>query len=221
MSFKTAFRRATAIAGLVALLAGAGLAAAAPARAEPLVLVAFGDSLTAGYGVGAADAFPVRLEAALQARGHDVRIVNAGVSGDTSSGGLARLDWSLPQETGAVILELGANDALRGIDPAVTEKSLDAILGKLAARQIPVLVAGMKAPPNMGEDYAARFDAIFPTLAEKYGALLYPFFLDGVAADPSLNQPDGIHPTPAGVAVIVERILPLVEDLVARAGTRS
>ena len=221
MSFKTAFRRATAAVGFVALLACAGLAAALPARAEPLVLVAFGDSLTAGYGVGAADAFPVRLEAALKARGHDVVIVNAGVSGDTSSGGLARLDWSLPEETGAVILELGANDALRGIDPAVTEKSLGTILDKLAARRIPVLVAGMKAPPNMGDDYAARFDAIFPALAEKHGALLYPFFLDGVAADPSLNQPDGIHPTPAGVTVIVERILPLVEDLVARAETRS
>ncbi|MEZ5842029.1 MAG: arylesterase [Hyphomicrobiales bacterium] len=188
-----------------------------PALAEPLVIVAFGDSLTAGYGLGPADAFPVRLEAALRQRGHDVTVLNAGVSGDTSSGGLARLDWSLPQNAGAVILELGANDALRGLDPAVTEKALSGILEKLAARGVPVLLAGMKAPPNMGDAYAARFDGLYPALAEKYGALLYPFFLDGVVAEASLNQADGIHPNPEGVAIIVDRLLPAAEQLIARA----
>lgn len=183
----------------------------APARAEPLRLVALGDSLTAGYGLNAGDAFPVKLQAALKARGHDVVIENAGVSGDTASGGAARLDWSVPDGTQGVILELGANDALRGIDPAVTEKALDEALARLKARGIPVFIAGMLAPPNMGGDYAKRFNAIYPALARKYDAPLYPFFLDGVAGQTGLNQADGVHPTPAGVDIIVARILPPVE----------
>ncbi|MCB4769964.1 arylesterase [Ancylobacter sp. Lp-2] len=196
------------------LLAVAVLAALPPAvaRAEPVRLVALGDSLTAGYGLPAADAFPVKLQAALKARGHDVVIDNAGVSGDTASAGAARLDWSVPDGTQGVILELGANDALRGIDPAVTEKALDAALAGLKQRGIPVLVAGMLAPPNMGADYKARFDALYPTLAAKYGAPLYPFFLDGVAGQgATLNQADGMHPTAAGVDVMVAKILPTME----------
>ncbi|WP_310198561.1 arylesterase [Ancylobacter sp. 3268] len=184
----------------------------AAARAEPVRLVALGDSLTAGYGLPAAEAFPVKLQAALKARGHDVVIDNAGVSGDTASGGASRLDWSVPDGTQGVILELGANDALRGIDPAVTRKALDAALARLKERGIPVLLAGMLAPPNMGADYKARFDAIYPALASTYGVPLYPFFLDGVAGQGArLNQADGMHPTAEGVEVIVEKILPTVE----------
>jgi len=192
----------------------------APARGaeRPITIVALGDSLTAGYGLRAADAFPVKLQRALAAKVDNVKIVNAGVSGDTVSGGLARLDWSVPDGTDAVIVELGANDALRGIDPAVTRRALDVLLGRLKARKIPVLLCGMLAPRNLGSDYGGAFDAIFPDLASKYGAILYPFFLAGVAADPKLNQPDGLHPTAAGVDVIVARILPDVERLIARAG---
>jgi acyl-CoA thioesterase-1 len=186
---------------------------------RPLTVVALGDSLTAGYGLAGADAFPSRLQQALADKGVAVKIVNAGVSGDTAAGGLARLDWSVPDGTDAVILELGANDALRGFDPAVTRKALDAILGRLTARKIPVLLCGMLAPPNLGTEYGSAFDAIYPDLAAQYGAILYPFFLAGVAADPALNQHDGLHPTPAGVAVIVEKILPAVEQLIERAKT--
>lgn len=200
---------------IFAALAG-GLAAPAAADA-PVRIVAFGDSLTAGFGLAGNDAFPVKLEKALQAKGIAATVANAGVSGDTASGGLARLDWSIPEGTEAVILELGANDALRGIDPAVTRKALDAILTRLSERKIPVLLCGMRAPPNMGADYAKAFDAIFPALAQKHGVLLYPFFLDGVAADAKLNQGDGIHPTPGGVDVIVTRIMPDIERLIARA----
>lgn len=182
-----------------------------PATAEPIRLVAFGDSLTAGLGLPANQAFPAKLQAALKAKGHDVLIENAGVSGDTTSAGLARLDWSIPQGTQGVILELGANDALRGLDPAITEKSLDSMLGRLKARQIPVLMAGMVAPPNLGAGFKARFDPIFPRLAQKYGVALYPFFLEGVAGQAKLNQPDGVHPTAAGIDVIVANILPAVE----------
>ncbi len=181
-------------------------------HAEPLRLVALGDSLTAGLGLPAKDAFPAKLEAALKARGHDVVIENAGVSGDTTSAGLSRLDWSVPDGTQGVILELGANDALRGLDPAVAEKSLDAILARLKERKIPVLLAGMVAPPNLGGGYGERFNAIYPRLAAKYQVPLYPFFLDGVAGQARLNQPDGIHPTAAGVDVIVERMAPAVES---------
>jgi len=191
----------------------------APAHAAERVLkiVAFGDSLTAGLGLPAGAAFPARLEAALKAKGHAVTIVNAGVSGDTAAGGLGRLDWSVPDDADAVILELGANDALRGVDPKTTKAALDAILGKLDARRVPVLLAGMAAPRNMGADYVRAFDAIYPALASTHRVVFYPFFLEGVATDPKLNQGDGLHPTAAGVDVIVARILPSVEALIARA----
>ncbi|MCC2113102.1 MAG: arylesterase, partial [Hyphomicrobiales bacterium] len=178
MKFKTGF---SGIARMIGAIVIAALVAG-PATAEPLKIVALGDSLTAGYGLPPGEAFPDRLEAALKADGHEIEIVNAGVSGDTASGGLARLDWSLPSDAGAVILELGANDALRGVPPSATEKALRAILEKLKERGVPVLLAGMLAPPNMGAEYGARFDAIFPRLADEYGVLYYPFFLDGVAA---------------------------------------
>jgi acyl-CoA thioesterase-1 len=178
-------------------------------------IVALGDSLTAGYGLGPGESFPEQLQAALEARGHDVSVANAGVSGDTASDGLARLEWSIPAEADIVIVELGANDALRGIDPAVTRQALTAILEKLAARGQAVLLAGMMAPRNLGDEYAAEFDAIFPDLAREYGVPFYPFFLEGVAADAALNQADGLHPTAAGVAKIVAGILPQVEALIA------
>jgi len=191
----------------------------APAHAAERVLkiVALGDSLTAGLGLPAGAAFPARLEAALKAKGHAVTIVNAGVSGDTASGGLGRLDWSVPDDADAVILELGANDALRGVDPKTTKAALDAILGKLDARRVPVLLAGMAAPRNMGAYYVREFDAMYPALASTHRVVFYPFFLAGVATDPKLNQGDGLHPTAAGVDVIVARILPSVEALIARA----
>jgi acyl-CoA thioesterase-1 len=185
----------------------------APAAAKIVVL---GDSLSAGFGLPAQDAFPAKLDPALKRKGIAATITNAGVSGDTSSGGLERLDWSVPEGTDAVILELGANDMLRGVDPGVTRKALDAILTKLKARNIAVLLCGMRAAPNMGADYAREFDAIYPALASTHGVVFYPFFLEGVAADRSLNQPDGLHPTAAGVDQIVERILPKVEELVGR-----
>ncbi|NGM35840.1 arylesterase [Methylobacterium sp. DB0501] len=185
-------------------------------RARPLNLVALGDSLMAGYGLPAAAAFPMQLEAALKARGHAVTVANAGVSGDTATGGLDRVDWSVPDGTDGVILELGANDMLRGVDPAVTEKALDAIIARLKARGIPVMLAGMRAPPNLGPDYGKRFDAIYPRLAARYGLILYPFFLDGIAGDRGLNLADGLHPTKDGVARIVSGILPSVEDFLAR-----
>jgi acyl-CoA thioesterase-1 len=203
---------------LVAALFGAvATAFAAAAAAAPVQIVALGDSLTAGYGLGPGQAFPEQLEAALQARGLDVTVTNAGVSGDTSSDGLARLDWSVPADAKVVIVELGANDALRGIDPAVTRKALSDILARLTGRSQTVLLAGMLAPRNLGDDYAKRFDAIFPDLARQYGVALYPFYLEGVATDASLNQPDGLHPTAAGVAKIVARMLPVVEKLVRTA----
>jgi acyl-CoA thioesterase I len=192
-----------------------------PAGADtgPIRLVALGDSLSAGYMLAPGDAFPVKLEAALKSRGHDVVVENAGVSGDTTSGGLARLDWSVPAETDGVILELGANDALRGLDLAVTRSALEEIAQRLDERGVAVLVAGMMAPPNLGEPYVGDFNALYPALAQRYGFLLYPFFLDGIAADPSLNLDDGMHPNPQGVDVIVERILPYVEELIARIET--
>jgi acyl-CoA thioesterase-1 len=187
------------------------------AEERPIKIVALGDSLTAGFGLPVEAAFPTKLAEALKAKGVAVTITNAGVSGDTVSGGLGRLDWSVPDGTEAVILELGANDALRGHDPKVTKPALDAILRKLADRHIPVLLAGMRAPRNMGLDYARDFDAIFPALASTHPVVFYPFFLDGVAADPKLNQGDGLHPNAAGVDVIVARILPKVEELIGRA----
>jgi acyl-CoA thioesterase-1 len=182
---------------------------------KPIRIVAFGDSLTAGYGLAPNDAFPVQLERVLRAKGYNIEIVNAGVSGDTTGGGLARFDWAIPDGTDAVILELGANDALRGIDPELTRKALDQILAKLKARNIKVLIAGMKAPSNWGADYVAKFDPIFPELAAKYGAKLYPFFLAGIAQRQDLNQSDGLHPTAKGVGEIVNRILPATEQLIA------
>lgn len=198
-------------AGATLALAGGG----ARATGRPLRLVALGDSLTAGYGLPASAAFPALLERELKARGHDVVIVNAGVSGDTASGGLARLDWSVDEGVDGVIVELGANDALRGLDPQVTRTALEGILDRLAARRIPAMLSGMRAPPNYGADYAARFDRIYPELAETRGLILDPFFLEGVAGRRELNQPDGIHPTAEGVKLIVQRILPGVERFIA------
>ncbi|MGH6839679.1 MAG: arylesterase [Methylocella sp.] len=194
-----------------------------PAAKEtpPLKIIAFGDSLTAGYGLAAADAFPAVLERTLRAEGYRVTIVNAGVSGDTASGGQARLDWALSDGADGVILELGANDMLRGVDPAVTKAALDAILGELKARNIKVLIAGMRAAPNLGQDYKTRFDAIFPALAKKYDAPLYPFFLEGVAGKPALKLGDGLHPNHAGVERIVKGILPDVRALVDQFGAKA
>ena len=199
---------------------------AAPAFAQtssngPIKLVVLGDSLSAGLGLPAADAFPAQLEKALKDKGLNVAIGNAGVSGDTTSGGLDRLDWSVPEGTRGVILELGANDALRGTDPKVTRTALDDIIKRLTARHVAVLLCGMLSPPNYGADYAAQFNAIYPDLAKKYGVPLYSFFLDGVAADSKLNQADGMHPTAAGVAVIVKKILPTVESFVRGIGAQK
>ncbi|MGJ5177814.1 arylesterase [Bradyrhizobium oligotrophicum] len=178
---------------------------------KPIKLVVLGDSLSAGLGLSASDSFPAKLQKALQAKGLPIALTNAGVSGDTSSGGRDRLDWSVADGTEAVIVELGANDALRGVDPAVTRQALTEIVKRLKARGIAVMLCGMLAPPNYGSDYAAKFNAIYPDLAKEFGVPLYPFFLDGVAADPKLNQADGIHPTAAGVDIIVSRLLPTVE----------
>jgi acyl-CoA thioesterase-1 len=201
---------------IVALMtAGPALAqtpAAAPER--PVKMVVLGDSLSAGLGLPATAAFPARLQKALSEKGIKVDVTNAGVSGDTTSGGRDRLDWSVPEGTEAVIVELGANDALRGIDPGVTRVALSEILTRLKARKIAVLLCGMLAPPNYGTEYAARFNAIYPELSKSFGVPLYPFFLAGVAADAKLNQADGIHPTADGVDVIVKNILPMVEALV-------
>lgn len=182
----------------------------------PVKIVVLGDSLSAGYNLPAADAFPAKLAKALEANGVATAMTNAGVSGDTASGGLGRVEWSVPPGTEAVILELGANDALRGIDPKVTRAALDGILKKLKERKITVLLAGMYAPRNMGPDYVRDFDGIFPDLAKTYDAILYPFFLDGVANDAKLNQRDGLHPTADGIDVIVTRIMPKVEELLGR-----
>lgn len=191
------------------------------AIAESLKIVAFGDSLVAGYGLTASKAFPTQLEAALKARGHNVEVLNAGVSGDTTAGGLARLEWALPQDADAVLLELGANDALRGLSPELARKNLEAMLKILKQRNLPVLLAGMRAPNNWGADYAQAFDRMYPELAANYDALHYPFFLEGVALQSELNQADGMHPNEAGVAEIVRRILPLAEQLVGRAKARA
>lgn len=185
------------------------------ARAETISLVGFGDSLMAGYQLPPEDAFPARLEKALKQKGLDVTIANAGVSGDTTSGGLARIDWSVPDGTKGVILELGANDALRGIPPEETRKNIEAMITRLKGRGIAVLLAGMMAPPNMGADYAARFNPIYPELAEKYELELYPFFLDGVVTEAKLKLEDGMHPNGDGVGVMVEKALPVVERFLA------
>jgi acyl-CoA thioesterase-1 len=199
-----------------AALIAAMVAAPANAAAAPVKIVALGDSLTAGYGLPEKDGFVPRLQAALAAKGIEAEIANAGVSGDTAADGLARLDWSVPDGTDAVIIELGANDMLRGIKPEVTRDALDAILRQLTERHIVVLFCGMRAAPNLGAEYGQAFDRIYPELAAKYGVPLYPFFLDGVAADLKLTQRDGMHPSAAGVDVIVGRILPKVQELIAR-----
>jgi acyl-CoA thioesterase-1 len=185
------------------------------AAERPIRIVALGDSLTAGLGLATEQTFPFKLAQALRQKGISVDVVNAGVSGDTVSDGVARLDWSVPDGTDAVILELGANDALRGIDPKLTRAGLDSILRRLTQRHIAVLLAGMRAPRNMGATYVEAFDAIFPELASAFDVVFYPFFLDGVATERAFNQPDGLHPTAGGVDVIVARILPKVEELVA------
>ncbi len=195
---------------------GAILFYAPPVAADPLRLLALGDSLTAGYGLPHEDAFPVRLEDALRARGHAVVVLDAGVSGDTTAGGRARLDWVLADDPDAAIVALGGNDGLRGLDTEGTRENLMAIVDRLQGEGMPVLIAGMLAPPNLGADYGAAFNAVFPEVAEETGALLYPFFLEGVAAEPALNQADGIHPTAEGVAVMVAGILPAVEALLTR-----
>lgn len=182
------------------------------AAKRKLKIVAFGDSLTAGYNLPQAAAFPTQLEKALRAKGFDVEIINAGVSGDTTTSAMARLDWSIPDGTDGVIMELGANDALRGVDPGLTENNFRIMLQKLQDRGIPVLLAGMLAPRNMGENYVKLFDGMYRPLAAQFNATYYPFFLQGVAGDPKLNLGDGIHPNAEGVAVIVKNILPTVED---------
>ncbi len=193
---------------------GGGTSAASPV---PRIL-AFGDSLTAGLGLPAEASFPSRLEARLRAEGVEVHVVNAGGSGDTTTDGLARLDWALADKPDIVILELGANDALRGIDPAIVRANLDAMIGKIQASGAKLLLMGMRAPPNWGEDYQHEFERIYPELARARGVTLYPFFLEGVAMDPKLNQPDGLHPNERGVAALVERIAPIIVRLV---GDRS
>ena len=190
------------------------------ALGKPITLLALGDSLTAGLGLEANEAFPAKLEVALKSRYPSLKIINGGVSGDTAADGLARLDWALTDDVGGLIVELGANDALRGLDAAQTETALNAIMVKAQLRNLPVLILGMKAPPNMGPDYVARFDGLYPRLAAKYQALLYPFYLDGVAANASLNQADGIHPNGQGVDVIVAKIMPSVEELIGKVSVK-
>lgn len=202
--------------GRMAVLVVGLLASVQAASAETRIL-ALGDSLTAGFGLPAADSFVARLGAALDLVEHDVKVIDAGVSGDTTTGGLARLEWALAGGVDAAIVALGSNDALRGIDPGVSRANLDRILSVLGQRNIPVLLAGMVAPRNLGSDYVAAFDAMYPELADQHGAILYPFFLDGVAMVPSLNQDDGIHPNARGVEVIVERMVPYVLLLLERA----
>lgn len=200
---------------------GAGLAllvSVAASAAETVRIVGFGDSLMAGYQLDAGQSFPERLEVALKARGHDVVITNAGVSGDTTAAGLSRLDWSVPDDTDLVILELGANDMLRGISPDVTERNLVSMIERLQERDISVVLAGMVAAPNLGPDYGERFNGIFPRLAETYDLSFYPFFLDGVAADASLLLEDGMHPNAEGVDRMVERFLPVIEEALPGTG---
>jgi len=195
-----------AVAGLLLVL----LATPSATAADPLRILAFGDSLTAGFGLADADGFVPQLQSALADKGIAARVTNAGVSGDTTAGGLARLDWSLADDPQLVIVELGANDGLRGLDPKTTAANLDGILAKLESQKRAILLAGMKAPRNLGTEYTTAFDAIYPDLAARHNVMLYPFFLDGVATDPQLNQEDGIHPNAAGVKVVVGHMLPYV-----------
>jgi acyl-CoA thioesterase-1 len=203
---------------LLAALCGGIVSGSGPAMGRTTQILAFGDSLTAGFGLPPEHSFPVQLEKRLRADGIDAQVVNAGGSGDTTSGGLTRLDWSLADKPDLVILELGANDMLRGIDPATVRANLDAMIGKIRASGAKLLLAGMQASPNWGEKYKREFDLIYPELARRHGVALYPFFLDGVVMNPELNQPDGLHPNRRGVASIVERIAPRVVELL---GERS
>jgi acyl-CoA thioesterase-1 len=206
----------------VGLIYAGGTASEALAEAaKPIRIVAFGDSLSSGYGLRPSQSFPAQLQKELKARGHDVVVANAGVAGDTTAGGLKRLAWAVPDDTDAVIVELGANDALRGIDPKETRSNLEKVIAALKKRRIPILLAGMLSPANWGGNYAQDFDAIFPDLAAEHGLLFYPFFLEGVVLDAKLNQDDGMHPTGKGVAEIVKRIVPSVEELIARALSRG
>jgi acyl-CoA thioesterase-1 len=204
------------IAWRFAVFALLALGTMSPARAEPLRVLAFGDSLTAGLMLPAAAAFPAQLERRLRADGFDATVINAGVSGDTTAGGLARADFALGEGADLVILELGANDMLRGVDPKLTSANLDKIVTEIEARKVAILLAGMVASGNFGPDYKARFDAVFPDLAARRGLPLYPFFLSGVAGDKALVMPDGLHPNVDGVARIVTGIAPLVEENLAR-----
>ena len=204
-----------AMAGTVALSYCFPVMAAAPLR-----ILALGDSLTAGYGLPFAEGFQAQLQAALTAQGRNVKILDGGVSGDTSAGGLARLDWALADHPDGAIVELGANDGLRGMDPAEMEKNLSAILDRLAAAHIPVLFSGMYAPPNLGNDYETAFRAVFDRLGKRPGLIYDPFFLEGVATDPALNHADRLHPNPRGVAKLVARLLPLVDRLIDEASSK-
>jgi acyl-CoA thioesterase-1 len=216
-SYGENFTRVQLLLALAVTFACVWAPAAGFAADKAVKIVVLGDSLSAGLGLPAEAAFPARLEQALKTKGIAATVANAGVSGDTASGGLGRLDWSVPDGTDAVILELGANDALRGLDPALTKAALESILTKLESRHIAVLLAGMQAPRNMGPDYVRSFDAIFPALASTHRVVFYAFFLDGVATDPKLNQGDGMHPNADGVDIIVARILPKVEELITAA----
>jgi acyl-CoA thioesterase-1 len=210
MAFKRLFSALLVAFAAVVWLGGA-------AAADSYRIVAFGDSLMAGYRLAPGESFPERLEAALKARGHDVVIVNAAVSGDTTSDGLSRLDWSVPDGTNLVMLELGANDMLRGMSPQIAEKNLDAMVARLKERGIDVVLMGMRAAPNLGPDYEREFNGIYEDLAGRYGLVLYPFFLDGVAANASLLLDDGMHPNPKGIDRMVEGVLPLIEQKLAAA----
>lgn len=211
MSFK--------VAGLHIAVIVASMAFAVVANAKTISLVGFGDSLMAGYQLPPGDGFPEKLQAALTAKGVDVSIANAGVSGDTTAGGLARIDWSVPEGTDGVILELGGNDALRGIPPEESEKNLDQIIARLKERGVAVLLVGMLAPPNMGSDYAGRFNSIYEKLAQKHGVALYPFFLDGVALDAGLKLEDGMHPNSKGIDVMVEKMEPAITQFLGTIST--
>ena len=216
MAYATGRRRINRWALGLALLCG--LVGATSVQAASRTLLVLGDSLGAGYGLPAAQGFTARLEAALRRRGHDIKVMNGSISGDTTAGGRARLGWAMSSKPDYAIVELGGNDGLRGLDPAETRANLRAILARLREKKIPVLLAGMMAPRNLGPEYERAFNSAYPELARQYGAVLYPFFLDGVALDPKLNQPDLIHPNARGVSVIVERIVPFVEKLVTRTG---
>ncbi|AYM06575.1 arylesterase [Agrobacterium radiobacter] len=205
----------------IVIFATAFSATVVTAQERTWQLVGLGDSLMAGYQLPPTDSYTAQLEAALKGKGVNVAIANAGVSGDTSSGGLARAEWSVPDGTDGVILELGANDALRGIPPEQTEKNIDTIISGFQKRNIAVLLVGIMAPPNMGEDYAKRFNPIFPKLAEKYNLPLYPFFLDGVVTDDALNLDDKMHPNTRGVAMMVEKSLPAVESFIKTIGAQK